>query len=128
MKKTTKKFKHSFKIFEKKIEELADWTAEASASPWFLILHAIWWGLWIGFKVEPFPYGLLTMILSLEAIILSALILSSSNREGEAEKKISRKTLSNTKETNWMTEEILEVVRDLQEELRVLREEDEEEV
>ena len=68
------------------------------------------------------------MILSLEAIILSALILSSSNREGEAEKKISRKTLSNTKETNWMTEEILEAVRDLREDIRVLKEEDEGEI
>jgi len=128
MKKITRKIKHSFRIFEKKIEELADWTADVSASPWFLIFHAIWWTCWIVFKVEPFPYGLLTMILSLEAIILSALILSSSNREGEAEKKISRKTLSNTKATNWMTEEILEVVRDLQEDIRVLREEDEEEI
>jgi len=123
-----KKFKHSFRVFEKRIEELADWTAETSASPWFLIIHAIWWGCWIGFKVEPFPYGLLTMILSLEAIILSALILSSSNREGETEKKISRKTLSNTKETNWMTEEILEAVRDLREDIRVLKEEDEGEI
>jgi len=123
-----KKIKHSFRIFEKRIEELADWTAETSASPWFLIIHAVWWGCWIGFKVEPFPYGLLTMILSLEAIILSALILSSSNREGEAEKKISRKTLSNTKETNWMTEEILEAVRDLREDIRVLKEEDEGEI
>ena len=120
------KFKHLFLHFENRIEELADWTAEASASPWFLILHAIWWGCWIGFKVEPFPYGLLTMILSLEAIILSALILSSSNREGEQEKKIARKTLTNTKETNWMTEEILEAVRDLQEDLRNLRDEEEE--
>jgi uncharacterized membrane protein len=125
MKKIIRKIKHSFRIFEKKIEELADWTADVSASPWFLIFHAIWWVCWIVFKVEPFPYGLLTMILSLEAIILSALILSSSNREGEAEKKISRKTLSNTKATNWMTEEILEVVRDLQEDVRNLRDEEE---
>jgi len=69
----------------------------------------------------------LTMILSLEAIVLSALLLSSSNREGDVEKKIARKTLSNTKETNWMTEEILEVVRDLQEDVRLLRDEEEEE-
>jgi len=67
------------------------------------------------------------MILSLEAIVLSALLLSSSNREGDVEKKIARKTLSNTKETNWMTEEILEVVRDLQEDVRLLRDEEEEE-
>jgi len=126
MKKILLKFKHLFLHFEKRIEEVSDWTAEISASPWFLIFHAIWWVCWIVFKVEPFPYGLLTMILSLEAIVLSALLLSSNNREGEIEKKITRKTLKNTKETNWMTEEILEVVRDLQEDVRQLRDEEEE--
>ena len=126
MKKLLLKIKHLFIHFENRIEEISDWTAEVSASPWFLILHAIWWSCWIVFKVEPFPYGLLTMILSLEAIVLSALLLSSSNREGDVEKKIARKTLSNTKETNWMTEEILEVVRDLQEDVRLLRDEEEE--
>jgi uncharacterized membrane protein len=126
MKKILLKLKHLFLHFEKRIEEVSDWTAEISASPWFLIFHAIWWVCWIVFKVEPFPYGLLTMILSLEAIVLSALLLSSSNREGEIEKKITRKTLKNTKETNWMTEEILEVVRDLQEDVRLLRDEEEE--
>ena len=122
------KFKHLFLHFEKKIEELSDWTAEISANPWFLIIHAIWWACWIIFKVEPFPYGLLTMILSLEAIVLSALLLSSSNREGDVEKKIARKDLSISKETNWMVEEIHEIIRDLQEDVRVLREEDEEEI
>jgi uncharacterized membrane protein len=127
VKKILLKFKHLFVHFENRIEEVSDWTAEISASPWFLILHAIWWACWIIFKVEPFPYGLLTMILSLEAIVLSALLLSSSNREGDVEKKIARKTLSNTKETNWMTEEILEAVRDLQEDVRILKDEEDEE-
>ena len=126
MKKFLLKVKHLFTHFENRIEELSDWTAEISASPWFLILHAIWWICWIVFKVEPFPYGLLTMILSLEAIVLSALLLSSSNREGDIEKKIARKTLNNTKETNWMTEEILEAVRDLQEDVRLHKDEEEE--
>ena len=126
MKKKVSKIKHIFDVFEKKVEEISDVTADISASPWFLIFHIIWWAIWIGFKVEPFPYGLLTLIVSLEAIILSSLLLSSGNREGEVEKKITRKTLSNTKATNWMTEEILEVVRDLQEDVRHLRDEEEE--
>ena len=66
--------------------------------------------------------------MSLEAIILSSLLLSSGNREGEVEKKIARKDLSISKETNWMVEEIHEIVRDLQEDVRVLRDEDEEEI
>jgi uncharacterized membrane protein len=128
MKKFILKAKHLFTHFENRIEELSDWTAHISASPWFLIIHAIWWTLWIVFKVEPFPYGLLTMILSLEAIVLSALLLSSSNREGDVEKKIARKTLSNSKETNWMVEEIHEIVRDLQEDIQHLMDEEEEEI
>jgi uncharacterized membrane protein len=122
------KIKHLFLHFEKKVEEISDWTAEVSANPWFLISHLIWWGCWIGFKIEAFPYGLLTLIVSLEAIILSSLLLSSGNREGEVEKKIARKDLSISKETNWMVEEIHEIVRDLQEDVRVLRDEDEEEI
>ena len=121
MKRIKLKVLHQFRHFEKRIEEFSDWVAEISASPWFLLVHMVWWGCWIGFKVEAFPYGLLTLIVSVEAIILSCLLLSSGNREGEAEKKIARKTLINTKESNWMTEEILEAVRDLQEDIRGLK-------
>ena len=102
------------------MEELSDWTASVSAKPLFLISHLVWWGLWIGFKVEKFPYGLLTLIVSLEAIILSCLILASGNREGEQEKKIARKDLRLSTETNIMVEEIHEIVRDLQEDIRLL--------
>ena len=126
MKKIFLKIKHRFNHFANRVEELSDWTAEVSANPWFLIIHIIWWGIWIGFKVEPFPYGLLTLIVSLEAIILSSLLLSSGNREGEVEKKIARKDLQISKETNFMVEEIHEIVRDLQEDVRLLRDEEEE--
>ena len=33
--------------------------------------NIIWFAAWIGFRVEPYPFGLLTMIVSLEAIFLS---------------------------------------------------------
>jgi len=117
---TIKKIKHLFSHFEKKVEELADWTAEISASPWFLIAHIIWWAVWILCKVEKFPYGLLTLIVSLEAIVLSSLLLSSSDRDADAEKKIARKDLQISKDTNMMVEEILEDIRDMQEDIRNL--------
>ena len=122
IKKIIRKSTHQFKHFEKRIEELSDWVSEVSASPWFLIVHAVWWGCWVGFEVEPFPYGLLTLIVSLEAIILSCLILGSGNREGEQEKKIARKDLRLSSETNTMVEEIHGIVRDLQEDIRHLSE------
>jgi len=125
IKKVILKSKHQFKHFEKRIEEFSDWVAEVSASPWFLLTHMLWWGSWIGFRVEAFPYGLLTLIVSLEAIILSCLLLSSGNREGETEKKIARKDLRLSTETNIMVEEIHDMIRDLQEDVRLLQDEGE---
>ena len=74
------------KYVEKRIEELADLSAKAFGNAWFLLAHIIWFACWIIFKVEDFPFGLLTMIVSLEAIILSSLILSSTDRESERDR------------------------------------------
>jgi uncharacterized membrane protein len=46
----------------------------------FVYVHIIWFACWIGFGVESYPYGLLTMIVSLEAIFLSTFVLISQNR------------------------------------------------
>ena len=34
-------------------------------------IYIIWFAAWIGLRVEPYPFGLLTMIVSLEAIFVS---------------------------------------------------------
>jgi uncharacterized membrane protein len=47
----------------------------------FLGASLVWFVLWIVLRVEPFPYGLLTMIVSLEAIFLSTLVMMSQNRQ-----------------------------------------------
>jgi hypothetical protein len=49
----------------------------------FVYLHIIWFAAWIGFRVEPYPFGLLTMIVSLEAIFLSTFVMISQNRADE---------------------------------------------
>jgi len=59
---------------------VADRITAFSGSMRFVYLHAIWFACWIGFGVEPYPYGLLTMIVSLEAIFLSTFLLISQNR------------------------------------------------
>ena len=46
-------------------------------------MHVIWFSCWIGFGVESYPYGLLTMIVSLEAIFLSTFVMISRNRADE---------------------------------------------
>src|SRR5438094_8606455 len=43
-------------------------------------MHIIWFVVWISLPVEKYPFGLLTMIVSLEAIFLSTFILISQNR------------------------------------------------
>ena len=46
----------------------------------FVYISILWFGCWIGFGVEKYPYGLLTMIVSLEAIFLSTFVMISQNR------------------------------------------------
>src|SRR6185437_8799773 len=65
---------------------VADWVANFSGSITFLVLHVIFFAAWILFNTlpiafDPFPYNLLTMTVSLEAIILSTLLLFSGNRQ-----------------------------------------------
>lgn len=69
-------------------ERVADAITNFAGRMAFVYLHVIWFGGWIvlntgllGFKpFDPFPYSLLTMVVSLEAIFLSAFLLISQNR------------------------------------------------
>jgi uncharacterized membrane protein len=58
----------------------ADGITAFAGSMLFVYLHLLWFGCWIGFGVEKYPFGLLTMIVSLEAIFLSTFVLISQNR------------------------------------------------
>jgi uncharacterized membrane protein len=73
-----------------RVQKAADWIAEFSGSIAFLLLHVLWFAGWIVINVgwipflapfDPFPYGLLTMVVSLEAIVLSVFVLLSQNRQ-----------------------------------------------
>jgi CRP/FNR family transcriptional regulator, cyclic AMP receptor protein len=69
--------------------QVADWVANFSGSITFLVLHIGIFFTWIMLNLsvlpfgdfDKFPFGLLTMAVSLEAIILSTLLLFSSNRQ-----------------------------------------------
>lgn len=71
------------------VETIADELNDVASSSPYLVLHVIWfaiwmpWNLgWLGLKVfDPFPFGLLTMVVSLEAIFLSIFILIAQKRE-----------------------------------------------
>jgi len=70
---------------------IADAITSFSGRMIFAYVHIVWFGLWIVFNTgrfgvpvfDPFPYGLLTMVVSLEAIFLSTFVLISQNRLGE---------------------------------------------
>ena len=72
---------------------IADWIAWFSGSMQFLILNGAWFVIWITLNTvpgllqfDPFPFGLLTMIVSLEAIFLSCFVLISQNRQAQKDK------------------------------------------
>jgi uncharacterized membrane protein len=59
---------------------VADKITAFSGSMLFVYIHIIWFAGWIGIGVEKNPFGLLTMIVSLEAIFLSTFVMISQNR------------------------------------------------
>ena len=71
------------------MQSVADWLNDLASSPRFFILHVIWFLIWITWNVgmlglrpfDPYPFGLLTMVVSLEAIFLSIFVLMAQKRE-----------------------------------------------
>ena len=76
---------------------------------WFVYVHIIWFSCWIGFGVEKYPYGLLTMIVSLEAIFLSTFVLISQNRADAKRKVIADQQWQTVKEEDRQNEELLDL-------------------
>ena len=62
---------------------IADSITRFAGSMAFVYVSIIWFGLWIGLRVEKYPFGLLTMIVSLEAIFLATFVMISQNRADE---------------------------------------------
>ena len=59
---------------------IADAITTFAGSMLFVYVHIIWFAVWIVLRVEKYPFGLLTMIVSLEAIFLSTFVMISQNR------------------------------------------------
>jgi len=76
------------------LQRVADWIAWFSGSMHFLIINGLWFLVWVLVNTippaekqfDPFPFGLLTMIVSLEAIFLSCFVLISQNRQASKDK------------------------------------------
>lgn len=73
---------------------MADWIATFSGSLPFLFIHIAIFAVWLGWNLtvpekdrfDPYPFGFLTLVVSLEAIILSVFVLLSQNRQVERDR------------------------------------------
>jgi len=74
------------------IEQIAENLNEFASSTPFLVAHVIWFLIWLPWNIgafrplglrpfDPYPFGLLTMVVSLEAIFLSIFVLLAQKRE-----------------------------------------------
>jgi uncharacterized membrane protein len=59
---------------------VADRITTFAGSMAFVYIHLLWFAVWIIVRIEDYPFGLLTMIVSLEAIFLSTFVMISQNR------------------------------------------------
>src|SRR5215204_738060 len=88
---------------------IADRITAFSGSMAFVYIHIVWFGCWIGFGVEAFPYGLLTMIVSLEAIFLSTFVMISQNRADAKRQVIADQQWQTVKEEDKQNRELLDL-------------------
>jgi uncharacterized membrane protein len=92
---------------------IADRITAFSGSMRFVYIHAIWFACWIGFGVEAYPYGLLTMIVSLEAIFLSTFVMISQNRADAKRQVLADQQWQTVQEEDGQNQELLRLSREI---------------
>jgi uncharacterized membrane protein len=75
----------------------------------FVYIHIVWFACWIGFGVEKYPYGLLTMIVSLEAIFLSTFVMISQNRADAKRQVIADQQWQTVQEEDKQNRDLLDL-------------------
>ncbi len=106
-------------------DHVADVMTLFSGSMLFVYLHALWFAIWIIVnegpfpitKFDPFPFGFLTMIVSLEAIFLSTFVLISQNRQGMRADRRSKVDLQINMISEQEVTKIMQMVSDIYEHL-----------
>lgn len=104
----------------KHFQKLSDWASVAFGTPWFTIFHVSLWSIW--FFIEPYPFMFLTLIVSLESILLSGLLLNATNRQGDEDRRIITKDLKLDQATHNHIEELRRHISQI---LEILEEEEE---
>ena len=86
---------------------IADQITDFAGSMWFVYIHIVWFGCWTGLGVEKYPFGLLTMIVSLEAIFLSTFVMISQNRADAKRRVVADQQRQTVKEEDKQNQELL---------------------
>jgi uncharacterized membrane protein len=105
-------------------DQIADYITRFAGSMVYVWLHVVWFSVWIiinlpalGIEFDPYPFGLLTMIVSLEAIFLSTFVLISQNRQAlHADKRAKLDLQVNVISEREITK-LMELVSDIHEHL-----------
>jgi uncharacterized membrane protein len=111
---------------------IADAITAFAGSMGFVYVHIVWFVLWVSIPLEKYPFGLLTMIVSLEAIFLSTFVMISQNRADarrqvfadqqyvmiQEEKKQNEELLSQSKRIEELNKSILTLTQEVREALK----------
>jgi uncharacterized membrane protein len=100
---------HARQRAESAQNRIADRITEFAGSMRFVYLHVFWFSSWIIFGVESYPYGLLTMIVSLEAIFLSTFVMISQNRADAKRQVIAAHQWKTVREEDVQNRELLDL-------------------
>jgi len=93
--------------------KVADAITTFAGSMVFVYIHIVWFAVWIIFRVEDYPFGLLTMIVSLEAIFLSTFVMISQNRADAKHQAIADLQWQTVQEEDKQNEELLDLSRQI---------------
>jgi uncharacterized membrane protein len=104
---------HEKQRAEEAQNRVADKITTFAGSMQFVYLHIIWFSCWIGFGVEDYPFGLLTMIVSLEAIFLSTFVMISQNRADAKRQVIADQQWRMVQEEDSQNKELLDLSRQI---------------
>ena len=105
--------KHAEKRAEHAQNRIADRITGFAGSMAFVYIHIIWFGAWIVFGVEKYPFGLLTMIVSLEAIFLSTFVMISQNRADAKRQLIADQEYKTVQVEDQQNQELLDLSRQI---------------
>jgi uncharacterized membrane protein len=101
--------KHAEQRAEYAQNRVADAITAFAGSMTFVYVHILWFACWIGLGVEKYPFGLLTMIVSLEAIFLSTFVMISQNRADAKRQVIADQQWRTVKEEDEQNEQLLDL-------------------